>query len=154
MLTILSLIVLAFIFLVVELFLLPGVTVAGLIAAGCGGTAIWLAFADFGIRTGFLVAAAVLLLSVLPMLLLLRTKTWKRFTLNQQVAAPVTEPVAGQVAPGSRGRALSRLSPMGTVDIEGRTYEARLLTGYADPQSEVEVVGSENAHLIVKLVKP
>ena len=57
------------------------------------------------------------------------------------------------MALGTRGRTLSRLSPMGTVEIEGKIYEAKLLSGYVDPQCEVEVIGYENSHILVKRIQ-
>ena len=48
---------------------------------------------------------------------------------------------------------LSRLSPMGTVEVGGKVYEAKSLTAYVDPRREVEVVGFENFSVIVKTVK-
>ena len=52
-----------------------------------------------------------------------------------------------------RGMTLSRLSPMGTVEVGGKVYEAKSLTAYVDPRREVEVVGFENFSVIVKTVK-
>ena len=54
---------------------------------------------------------------------------------------------------GDRGVTLSRLSPMGKVEIGGRTYEAKSLGTYVDPQRDVEVVGFENFSVIVKTIK-
>ena len=42
---------------------------------------------------------------------------------------------------------------MGSVEIDGKIYEAKLLSGYADPQTPVEVVGFENTSVIVKIIK-
>ena len=47
MLVILLLILLAILFLVAELVLLPGLSVAGVLSLICGGSAIYRAFTDF-----------------------------------------------------------------------------------------------------------
>lgn len=153
MFTILLLILLALLFLVAELVFLPGVSVAGVLSLICGGSAIFRAFADFGWVTGVVVTLVVLALALVTVIISLRAKTWQRFALKQQVASSAGEPVALQVRAGTRGRTLSRLSPMGSVEIAGRIYEAKLLSGYADPQTEVEVVGFENTSIIVKIIK-
>lgn len=54
---------------------------------------------------------------------------------------------------GDRGVTLSRLSPMGKVEIGGRTYEAKSQGAYVDQQRDVEVVGFENFSVIVKTIK-
>ena len=153
MFTILVLVLLALLFLVAELVLLPGITVAGLLALVCGGSAIYRAFTDFGWVTGVLVTAIVLTLALVTIVVSLRAKTWQRFALNQRVAASAGKPASQSVAVGTRGRTVSRLSPMGTVEIGGETYEAKLQSGYADPGVEVEVVGFENANVIVRIVQ-
>ena len=87
-------------------------------------------------------------------LISLRAKTWQRFSLKQRVdssSMPATPDQELQV--GDRGMTLSRLSPMGTVEVGGKVYEAKSLTAYVDPRREVEVVGFENFSVIVKTVK-
>ncbi len=147
------LILLALLFLVAELVLFPGLTLSGILAMVCGGGAIYLAFNDYGTVIGIIVTVLVLLLALLTVLLSLRSKTWQRFALRQQVEAAASDPIEEQVAIGSRGRTLSRLSPMGKVEIEGKIYEAKLLSGYADPHVEVEVIAYENSNIIVKIIK-
>lgn len=152
MLTILVLILLAILFLLAELVLLPGVTLSGILSLVCGGTAIYLAFTNLGMTVGWIIVAVTLALALLTVIVSLRSKTWQRLALKQQVTSSAAEPIEEQVAIGSQGYALSRLSPMGKVEIEGRVYEAKLLSGYADPKSRVEVVGYENSNIIVKII--
>ena len=47
---------------------------------------------------------------------------------------------------------MSRLSPMGKVNIAGKIYEAKSVDAYVDQRSDVEVVGFENFTVIVKKV--
>lgn len=153
MFTILLLILLALLFLVAELLLLPGLSIAGILALICGGSAVYRAFAEFGWETGVAVTAIVVLLALVTVAVSLRAKTWQRFALKQKVAASAGVPVEQRVRIGARGYAVSRLSPMGKVEIEGEICEAKLPAGYADPRSEVEVIGFENTCVVVKIVK-
>ena len=133
---IILLIVLGLLFLVAELVLLPGVSIGAILALVCYGSSIYLAFRDYGTVAGVVVILAILLLSLVATIISLRAKTWQRFSLKQRV-----------------GMTLSRLSPMGTVEVGGKVYEAKSLTAYVDPRREVEVVGFENFSVIVKTVK-
>lgn len=153
MITIIILILLAILFLVAELVLLPGVTLSGILSLICGGVAIYLGFMNFGTTAGWVIAGVELVLALLTIILSLRSDTWQRLALNQQVGSTAAEPIEKQVALGARGRTLSRLSPMGSVEIEGKIHEAKLLSGYVDPHCEVEVIGYENSHLIVKRIE-
>ena len=148
------LIVLGLLFLVAELVLLPGVSVGALLALVCDGFAIWLGFRDFGTAGGAVVIVAVLVLSLVVTGVLLRAKTRQRFSLRQEIRSSSTPvPPSEELHAGDRGQTLSRLSPMGKVEIGGRIYEAKSLDAYVDPRREVEVVGFENFSVIVKPVK-
>lgn len=153
MITIIILILLAMLFLVAELVLLPGVTLSGILSLICGGVAIYLGFLNFGPTIGWILVATEFVLMLLTIILSLRSNTWQRLALKQEVGSSASEPIEEQVALGTRGRTLSRLSPMGTVEIEGKIYEAKLLSGYVDPQCEVEVIGYENSHILVKRIQ-
>ena len=138
-------------FLLAELVLLPGVSIGAILSLVCYGSSIYLAFRDYGTTGGVVVIAVVLLLSLLVVVVSLRARTWQRFSLRQEIRSS-SMPVlpADELKAGDRGRTLSRLSPMGKVEIEGRIYEAKSTGAYVDPQREVEVVGFENFSVIVK----
>ena len=51
---------------------------------------------------------------------------------------------------GAVGTTISRLSPMGKVNIGGKVYEAKSADVFIDQREQVEVVGFENFNVIVK----
>ena len=83
-------------------------------------------------------------------ILSLRAKTWQRFSLRQKIDSSSMPSPQTRLRVGERGVTLSRLSPMGRVEIGGELYEAKSLDAYVDPRTEVEVVGFENFSVIVK----
>ena len=96
------------------------------LALVCYGSSVYLAFRDFGPVTGSVVIVVILILSLIATVVSLRAKTWQRFSLKQEIRSssmPVTP--AEELQVGDRGVTLSRLSPMGKVEIGGRTYEAK-----------------------------
>lgn len=141
-------------FLVAELVLLPGVSVGAILAMVCYGSSIYLAFRDFGTLGGVVVIVVILVLSLVAIVVSLRAKTWQRFSLRQEIRSSnlATMP-SDELQVGDRGKTLSRLSPMGKVEIDGRIYEAKSTGAYVDPQREVEVVGFENFSVIVKTIE-
>ena len=138
-------------FLVAELVLLPGVSIGAVLALVCYGSSVYLAFRDFGPVTGTVVILVILVLSVIATVVSLRAKTWQRFSLKQEIRS--SSMPAEELQVGGRGVTLSRLSPMGKVEIGGRTYEAKSQGAYVDQQRDVEVVGFENFSVIVKTIK-
>ena len=147
------LVLLGLLFLLVELVLLPGVSVGALLTLVCYGSALYLAFTNMGATVGISVLVAILLLSLVAIIFSLRAKTWRRLSLNEQVTSSSMPSPEKEVKVGDRGRALSRLAPMGKVEFGGRIFEAKSLDAYIDVRSEVEVVGFENFDVIVKKVE-
>ena len=138
-------------FLVAELVLLPGVSIGAILALVCYGSSIYLAFRDLGPVAGSVV---ILVLSLIATVVSLRAKTWQRFSLKQKINSSSMPTLPEQeLSVGDRGTTLSRLSPMGKIEVKGRTYEAKSLGAYVDPRKEIEVVGFENFSVIVKTTK-
>jgi membrane-bound ClpP family serine protease len=139
-------------FLVAELVFLPGVTFGLILSLLSYGAAIYFAFARLGFVAGVVTIVIVAALSLLVTVLSLRAKTWQRLALKDKVTSKSMDTPAESVSVGARGRCVSRLSPMGKVDIDGKVYEAKSVDAYIDQRSEVEVVGFENFTVVVKRV--
>ena len=154
MLYIILLIILGALFLIAELLLLPGVSIGAIVSLVCYGSAIYIAFDDFGSAIGILVIAIEIILSSITVVVSLRAKTWQRFSLKQSIDSTGVEQPEQSVAVGSRGIALSRIAPMGKVEIGGRTYEAKSADdAYIDQRQEIEVVGFDNFSIIVRKIQ-
>ena len=136
--------------LAIELFILPGTSIAGIAAGCCLVGANYLVFDRFGITGGGITLAAVIIVSLVAIIISLRGKTWRRLSLKQKIESSSMETPSDTVKVGDRGTTLSRLSPMGKILIDGRVYEAKSIDAYIDQRSEVEVVGFENFTVIVK----
>lgn len=140
-------------FLIAEIVLLPGISIGGILALVCYGSSIYMAFRDYGPLTGILVTLTILVLSVVATIISLRAKTWQRFSLKQRIeSSSMRTPEEDHVRVGDLGVTLSRLSPMGKVEIGGRIYEAKSLDRYVDPRTDIEVVGFENFNVIVRVI--
>ncbi len=144
------LIVVGALMLVVELVLLPGITIAAICALASYGGAGWLAYDNYGVRGLLVVVAVVILLTIVATWFSLRAKTWRRFALGDKIESRSQESPEQKVKVGDRGVALGRLAPMGTVIVDGRSYEAKTTGVFVDQQTEVEVIGFENFNIIVQ----
>ena len=117
---IILLLVLGALFLVAELVLLPGVTIGTILSLVCYGGAIYLGFSLFGKTVGIAVVAVVVVLALLTTIFSLRAKTWQRFSLKQNIDSVSNELPENEVKVGDRGVAVSRIAPMGKVEIGGK----------------------------------
>ena len=146
------LILLGALFLVAELVLLPGVSIGAILSLACYGGAIWYAFAGMGVTAGVVTIVAVAVVSLVVVIISLRAKTWQRLALKQEIDSVSMPKPENEVAIGAVGVAISRLCPMGKVEIDGKCYEAKSVDVMIDHRSQVEVVGFENFTLVVKRV--
>lgn len=148
------LLVLGALFLMAELVLLPGVSVGGILALACDATAAYFAFVWYGTTAGWITIGVIFAVAIVVTIFSLRAKTWQRLSLRQQItSSSMDTPQEHDVKAGDRGVAVTRLAPMGKVEINGRTYEAKSATELIDQQSKVEVTGFENFNVLVKKVK-
>lgn len=146
------LIILGMLFLVAELLLFPGLSIGGILAMACYGGAIWYAFDALGVTAGIWTIVAVALLSLLSLIFSLRAKTWQRLALKQEIDSVSMPNPESEVAIGAVGVSISRLSPMGKVEVNGKTFEAKSADVFIDQRSNVEVVGFDNFTLIVRKI--
>jgi membrane-bound ClpP family serine protease len=116
------------------------------------GAAIYLGFARLGFVGGVITLIVVVAISLLVTVLSLRAKTWQRLALNDKVDGQSMDTPSNSVNIGDIGVCVSRLSPMGKVNIAGKIYEAKSVDSYIDQRSEVEVVGFENFTVVVKKI--
>ena len=145
-----TLILAGILFLLIETFLLPGVGIFGALSLGAFATACWYSFAYLSPVAGRWVTIGTVILVVLILVLLLRAKTWKRLELKTEVDSKVNV-VAESVHPGDRGRALTRLAPIGTgsfgnVNCEAKSFDNKMI----DPGTPIEVISIEDGKAIVK----
>ena len=140
-------------FLVAELVFLPGVTLGAVLSVVSYGAAIYLGFDRLGFVGGMITLAVALALSLVVTIISLRAKTWRRLALNDKIESKSSDLPENSVKIGDKGSAISRLSPIGKVEIGGEMYEAKSIDAYIDQRSEIEVVGFENFTIIVRVVK-
>ena len=143
-------ILLGLFFLVVELIFLPGITLGTILSAVSYGAAIYLGFSRLGVIGGMIILFVIAALSLVATVVSLRAKTWQRLALNNKVDGQSNASPEEAVAVGAKGVTISRLSPMGKVEIDGKLYEAKSGGEYIDQRTEVEVVGFENSNIIVR----
>lgn len=145
-----SLILLGILLMFVELMIVPGVGVAGILGlASLAGSCVY-AFLEMGTSAGILVTAIVIVLLLVMVFWVLRAKTWKKFELKTEIDSKVGEEILS-VRKGDRGVSLTRLAPMGTAKFDGTTCEVKSFdNNMVAPQTVVEVVAVEDNKILVK----
>ena len=154
MAVIIILIVLGILLFVIEFLLVPGVTVAGIGGLILTVFGVYKAFNDFGTTVGIWVLIGTLMLSVFVIAMSLRARTWSRLMLRTDIKGTVDSDIQEQqIKAGDRGQAMTRLNPMGKVEVNGIVREAKSLEGYINVHSVIEVVSVEGTRISVKPIK-
>jgi len=137
---------------IVEFMLIPGISIAGIGGAVFILGGVIISFIEFGPTTGFLVLAGSGIAIAIVLTLMFRNRTWKKFMLTTSIDSKVdlVNKDAGKVNPGDRGETVTRLNPMGKVQVNGEFYEAKAMDILIDPKTPVEVIAVESNRLIVK----
>lgn len=147
---IILLIVFGFLLIMLEFFVVPGITIAGIggILLMVGG--IYLTYDIYGSPAGHYCLGAVLLLSILLISIAFRSDTWNRLALKSEIKGKTNVHEENDYKVGDTGVAISRLAPMGTVEVNNLTIEAQSVGPFIDQSTEIEVVKVLRNKLIVK----
>ncbi len=134
-----------------EIFLLPGITFAGIAGAIFSAGSIYYAYSHLGTLGGNItVAASVITLGVL-FIWLVRSRTIDKISLNTDIDSKVETDHLDQIKEGDEGIAISRLNPVGKVKINNVFAEAKALTGFIDDGATVIVVKKLSNQVLVKI---
>ncbi len=147
---IILLIILGLFLLILEFFVLPGVTFAGIGGALFIGAGIFMAYKNYGSVGGnsTLIATAVVALFVIVWSL--RSGTWKKLMLNSSVDSQVEVKDDSAISVGDEGTAITRLNPVGKALVNGVTIEARCPGNFVDSNTRLEVTKVFKTYIIVK----
>lgn len=154
MIGIIVLIFLGILLFLIEFLIIPGTTVAGIGGLILMASGVYLSFENYDSTIGFIVLVSTLVVSVLILVLALRSKTWKRAMLDTKIDSKVNiGPEKDSISAGDKGIAITRLGPIGKVKINDITMEGKSQDGYVDPNTKIEVIKIIGAQAIVKPLK-
>ena len=146
---IILLIILGVVLLWVEFLVVPGITIAGIGGVLLIGTSIYLAYEHHGVSAGNYVLLGSVLFMFLSVYFSLKSKTWKKTMLESKLDGKVNI-VDLIVKPGDTGKTVTRLAPIGKVEVNGEYYEAKSTDNIIDANTDITVVKILSDKLIVK----
>ena len=149
---IIILMLLGLVLVLTEIFLIPGIGVAGILGvlSMCGSS--YFAFIEYSTLGGVVATAVNLTLLATLAIIAFRAKTWKRLSLNTNIDSRAVSDESELVRVGEKGKAMTRMAPSGTVLFDNAKVEARSFEGMIDAGSEVEVVLIEDNKIYVKQI--
>ena len=148
------LIIVGFLFLLLEILVLPGTSIAGIIGFILIAIGVWQAYTSFGSVAGTITLAGTIVFSAIGLFWALKSKTWTRASLKSAIGSRVNIVEEGRVKPGDTGKTISRLAPMGKAFINDAYYEVRSNGEMIDQGCEIEVIKVNINKITVKLKNP
>lgn len=134
-----SLIIAGLILFIIEVFLLPGISIAGIVSAGCLLYANYYAFDTLGTIPGCITLAVSALGVVAITIWFMRSKTVDKLSLKKTIDYR-PEPLKGlDLKVGDEGIALTRLALIGNAEFNGRIIEVRSSGDFIDEKSKIRV---------------
>ena len=150
---IIALVISALLLLLVELFVIPGSSLAAILSAICLVWAVAYAFINISALAGIITLIIALILGSCVLIAFMRSKTLDKVALKEEVASTLDRSVAAQVQVGDKGYAVTRLALIGNAEINGHIVEVRSADGFLNEKTPVVVTRVTDNEIIVQEIK-
>jgi membrane-bound ClpP family serine protease len=147
---IVALISIGLLFLILEILVVPGTTVVGVVGFILMAIGIWQTYIVYGTVSGHYVLAGSLVLTLIALVLSLRSKTWNRAMLHTTIDSKVNVYDQSKIKVGDTGQAISRIVPMGKALFNDEYYEVRSSGDFIDEGTEIIISKIEHNKIFVK----
>lgn len=134
-----SLLIAGIILLLLEVFLFPGISLAGIGATVCLVYANMRAFNELGTWPGVLTLAISIISSILVFVWFMRSKSLDKLALKKDIDSSVKQPEAATIQVGDTGIALTRLAQIGNAQFGDRIVEVRSTGDFIDAKTPIIV---------------
>ncbi len=152
-LVIILLILLGLFLLILEFFVFPGLSFAGIGGVVFVGVGVFLGYKEFGKTGGHIVLVSTFIVSALVVFWSLRSGTWKKLMLNTSVEGKVETVSEANIKVGDEAVAVTRLNPVGKAVVNNEMVEARCPGHFIDEHSKLIVTKVFKTYIIVKPLK-
>lgn len=153
-LIIIVLIIAAVILFLVELFVIPGISFAGIAALGCIIFANYYAFANLGTGAGFITLVVSGVACVGSLVGFMRSKTLDKLALKKDITSKIDNSAANKIKVGDMGITTTRLAQIGYAEIEGNIIEVKSTEGLLDEKTPIIVNRIADGTIFVEKQKP
>lgn len=153
LLIIISLLVAGLLLFIVEVFLIPGTTLAAIASALCLLAGIGHAFYHLGMTAGFATTGAAGIGCFLITLWFMRSKTIDRLSLKKSIDYRPNPLKGFHLEEGDEGVAVTRLALVGNAEFKGHVFEVRSSDGLIDEQTPICVDRIVDGMVLVKKLK-
>jgi len=137
------------ILILVEIFLIPGLTITAIAGAAFSIGGIFYAFRNLGATGGIITLLLVIAIIAIAFIYLIKSKALDSIALKTNLKSTVADKELPDISEGDTGISVSRLNPMGKVRVNNITMEAKTLGGFIDENTAIKVIKVSPSQLIV-----
>lgn len=134
-----SLIAAGLLLFIVEVFLIPGISLAGIGSAISLLAAVYYSFTAIGSAAGFITLGVCAVSIVIIILWLMRSKTVDKYSLKKTLDYKENKVKKFNIKVGDKGVAITRLALIGNAEINGNIIEVRSAEGFIDENTLIYV---------------
>ena len=138
-LIIIALIAAAVILFLVELFVIPGISLAGISALVCIIYANYYAFANLGTGGGCITLIISGIACIGSLVWFMRSKTLDKLALKKDITSKIDRSAAEKVKVGDTGITITRLAQIGNAEINGNIIEVKSMDGLLNEKTPIVV---------------
>lgn len=148
-----TLLILAIILILIEIFVLPGITVGGIAGGILAIVGLYYSYHTFGVSGLIITIIASLCLFIVFFYICIKSKLFDKAALKKELNYKITDAHINQLQSGDLLTTVSRLNPMGKVTDGKNFYEAKSESGFIEENKTVFVVRIERNTVIVDIEK-
>lgn len=149
-LIVVGLLVLAIVFLLIELFLIPGLSIAGISSIVLAAISVWYAYSHVGAVAGNITLVGAFVFSGVAIWVFIKSRALEKMSLKTNVTGTVDKINEDQIRVGDKGMSVSRLAPMGKVKVNGVVVEAKTSDEFIDQGTQIVVVEVYQTNVLVE----
>ena len=138
------------IILLVEVFIIPGSTIVGLVGLGIQIYGYYLGYEFFGNTIGNLIVAVGILISSLIVWYSFKPGMWEKLTLKDKLEGKLNHGELLKIKVGDIGTTVSALRPSGKAEFNEESFEVHSPTAYIGAGEKVQVTHITNNKIIVQ----
>ena len=144
------LLLIGIVLILVEIFFLPGITLAAIGGAIFTAGGLWFAYVRMGATAGHIALVSGIVVFGASFFYLVKSKALNKIALDAKVESTVADKEVQRIQPGDQGVTLSRLNPMGKVRVNDIIVEAKTLGDFVDEGVAIIILKVFPKQVVVK----
>lgn len=134
----------------VEIFMIPGISIAGIASAICLLYANYYAFVNLGSTAGLITLALSCSGCIIVLIWFMRSKTLDKLALKKDINSKVDNRAAKSVKIGDTGISVTRLALIGNAEINGNIIEVKSMDGLLNEKTPIIVERIDEGIIMVR----